>query len=182
MRVVPCEFCDKWFDPTVTGASCSDIAYICPESVPSKRGDKWDNRFLEMAALISTWSKDRSTKCGAVVVDDVRNVRSIGYNGFPRQLNDDIDERHDRPMKYFLTAHAEQNAVFAAARHGASLENCTIYCNRSPCAECAKAIIQSGIKRAVYPFGADKPTGGLDETFVIALEMLKESGVEVRTC
>lgn len=143
--------------------------------------EKWDNRFLELASHISLWSKDDSTKVGAVIVDDVRNVRSTGYNGFVRNISDDVPERSVRPQKYFWAEHAERNAIYAAARHGLSVDGCTLYCTRSPCADCARAIIQSGIKRVVYPHGADAPTPGLNETFVVALEMLKEAGVKVDT-
>jgi len=143
---------------------------------------KWDGRFLELAQLISTWSKDTSTKVGAVIVDDVRNVRATGYNGVCRGCSDDVAERFERPTKYFWVEHAERNAIYAAARRGESLEGCTLYCNHSPCADCARAIIQSGIKTIVFPEGADAPTGGMSETFVIALNMLREAGIEVRTC
>ena len=142
---------------------------------------KWDNRFLELTQLISTWSKDTSTKVGAVIVDDVRNVRATGYNGIARGLSDDVPERFERPTKYFWVEHAERNAIYAAARRGESLEGCTLYCNHSPCADCARAIIQSGIKSVVFPAGADAPTGGMSETFVVALNMLREAGIEVRT-
>jgi dCMP deaminase len=146
-----------------------------------KVSNKWDNRFLELAKLISSWSKDTSTKVGAVIVDDVRNVRATGYNGIPRNLSDDVEERSERPTKYFWVEHAERNAVYAAARRGESLEGCTLYCNHSPCADCARAIIQSGIKTVVFPDGTDAPTGGMGETFMVALNMLREAGIEVRT-
>jgi dCMP deaminase len=143
---------------------------------------KWDKRFLELAQLISTWSKDVSTKVGAVIVDNVRNVRSTGYNGIPRNVSDDVAERSERPIKYFWVEHAERNAIYAAARRGESLQGCTLYCNHSPCADCARAIIQSGIETIVFPEGADAPTGGMSETFVVALNMLREAGIKVRTC
>lgn len=143
---------------------------------------KWDLRFLELAEAISKWSKDRSTGVGAVIVDDIRNVRGMGYNGFPRNIDDDAEERHVRPTKYFWVEHAERNAIYAAARSGSRVEGCIMYCNHSPCADCARAIIQSGIKTVVYPAGCDGPTGGLSETFIVSAEMLKEAGIEVRIC
>src|SRR5678816_3286831 len=88
----------------------------------------WDIRFLREAARIATWSKDRSTKVGCVIVGPSREIRSTGYNGFPRGVNDDVDERHARPMKYAYCEHAERNAIYNAARVGIPLEGCTLYC------------------------------------------------------
>ena len=64
----------------------------------------WDRYFLEMATLIASRSKDRSTKVGAVIVDGVRNIRACGYNGFPRGVDDDVEARHARPTKYLWEA------------------------------------------------------------------------------
>jgi len=106
---------------------------------------KWDKRFLELAYNIANWSKDRSTKVGAIIVRD-RIILSTGYNGFPRNINDDIEERHHRPTKYDFSEHAERNAIYNAARIGNILEGSTLYCTFPPCVDCARAIIQSGIK------------------------------------
>ena len=83
----------------------------------------WDNRFLSMAKLIATWSRDRSTKVGAVIVGPNREVRSVGYNGFPRGVNDAIESRYERPGKYDWTEHAERNAIYNAARYGGPLRS-----------------------------------------------------------
>lgn len=111
---------------------------------------KWDRRFLDLASLISTWSKDRATQVGCCIVGPHREVRSLGYNGFPRGVNDDVANRHERPAKYLYTSHAEENAIYNASRFGASLLGCTIFCTHPACARCARGIIQAGITRAVW--------------------------------
>ena len=110
---------------------------------------KWHKRFLEAAKFFASWSKDRSTQVGAVVVGNKKEIRAIGYNGFPRGVDDDIDARHERPIKYEYTEHAERNAVFNACYTGTSLDGCSIYVTHLPCADCARAIIQSGITTVV---------------------------------
>jgi len=155
-------------------------------SMPKKEKqlDKWDLRFIDVAKLISSWSKDRSTVVGCVIVSPLRDIRVTGYNGFPRKVNDDIDTRHLRPAKYKYTEHAERNAIFAAARLGESLNGCTLYFYSEqgkapfPCADCARAMIQAGISRLVCqkPDFANKQWA---EDFAVALEMLKEAKIEI---
>jgi dCMP deaminase len=111
---------------------------------------KWDGRFMQIAATIAEWSKDGSTKVGCVVVRD-RRILTSGYNGFPRGCDDEVEERHQRPLKYMWTAHAETNAIYNASRVGVSLEGATLYVTMFPCCDCAKAIVQSGIHRLVAP-------------------------------
>lgn len=135
----------------------------------------WDQYFLDIAALAATRSKDRSTRVGAVIVDQSHNVRATGYNGFPRRLNDDIDARHDRPIKYRYTEHAERNAIYSAARVGVSTNACTLYCTHAPCSDCARAVIQAGICRLVYPSTGVIPT--FTEDTALALAMLAEADV-----
>ena len=88
----------------------------------------WDERFLRLALHISEWSKDPTTRVGCVIVGPSNEVRSIGFNGFPRGVNDDDPSRYDRPAKYMWTEHAERNAIYNAARIGVALENCRMYC------------------------------------------------------
>ncbi len=111
--------------------------------------DKWDGRFLRLAREVATWSKDRSTRVGAVVVAEDKTPGPYGFNGFPRAIDDDIEDRHDRPIKYKWTEHAERNAIYNAARTGMSLKGCTIYVTHMPCADCARAIVQVGMTRVV---------------------------------
>lgn len=107
---------------------------------------KWDVRFLELAKLVSTWSKDPSTKVGAVITDKNNRIISIGYNGFAKNISDN-NRLHDRETKYKIIIHGEINAILFAEK---SLENCTLYTFPfMPCSRCAAIIIQTGIKRVV---------------------------------
>ena len=107
--------------------------------------DNWIKKMFQVTDLLKTWSKDRSTGVGAVVMGPHHEIRATGYNGFARGVEDDLEIRHLRPEKYLWTVHAEANAIFAAARTGVPLVGCTIFCSLYPCARCADAIIQAGI-------------------------------------
>lgn len=109
---------------------------------------KWDERFMQLARHVAMWSKDPSTKVGAVVVDAKRRVIAMGYNGFPRGVDDSPERYADRPTKYAHVVHAELNAILNAL---GPVEGCTLYVTLEPCTTCAKAIIQSGITRVVLP-------------------------------
>lgn len=112
--------------------------------------EKWDKRFLQMAELVSTWSKDPSTKVGAVYVKD-RRILSTGYNGFPRCIDDSDLRLENRKEKYHLVLHAEINGIFNATHHGVPLKGTTLYIYGLPiCSECAKGIIQIGVRRVVW--------------------------------
>lgn len=139
----------------------------------------WDRRFMELAGFVAGWSKDRSRQVGCVIVAPDNSLRSIGFNGFPRGLNDDHDERHERPAKYFWTEHAERNAIYAAARNGVALAGCTMYLPWFPCVDCARAIVQAGIVELVSlePDFADTQWG---EGFRISVDLLEEAGLAVR--
>lgn len=139
---------------------------------------KWDERLVSLANHISQWSKD-STKVGAVIADTEHRVLSVGYNGFPSGANDDIPERHLRPAKYLYTEHAERNAIFSAAKNGVSLRGSIIYLEWFPCADCARAIIQSGIS-AIVCGKPDLETPKWGEHFKVSLELFKECGVHVK--
>jgi dCMP deaminase len=109
----------------------------------------WDDLFMNMAYLIAMKSKDRSTHVGAVVVGPDHEIRSAGYNSFPRGINDNVPERQERPEKYKWFAHGEFNSVANAALVGVSLKGCTMYTNGIPCNNCALSIINSGIVEVV---------------------------------
>jgi dCMP deaminase len=139
----------------------------------------WDLRFLGLAEYIGTWSKDRSTRVGCVIVGEHKEIRAIGYNGFPRGVDDDLDDRHARPVKYKWTEHAERNAIFNAARAGISIDGCAMYVPWFPCMECARAIVQSGIATLVaYRPDVSHPTWG--EDFRLSITLFEETGVKVR--
>lgn len=109
----------------------------------------WDKYFIDMIPLISSRSKDRSTKVGCVIVGPDKEIRSTGYNSFPRGMPDDLDKWHERPKKYDVTAHAEVNAIYNLARMGLSAKDCTIYISWFPCCHCTLGILQSGIREIV---------------------------------
>lgn len=114
--------------------------------------DDWHDRFLALAFHIAGWSKDPSTKVGAVIVDpESRAILTTGYNGLPRGVEDSSERLHDRAFKLHATAHAEANAIFHAARLGIPLMNAVLYSTFPPCATCATSIIQVGISGVVVP-------------------------------
>lgn len=144
---------------------------------------KWDARFLRLAHEVSTWSKDRSTQVGAVIVGDDKTPGPYGYNGFPRDVDDDAEDRHQRPSKYRWTEHAERNAIYNAARIGMGLKGCTMYVTHVPCADCARAIVQVGIREVVVDRACLEDQGfndRWDEDSQVTREMLKEAGVTLR--
>ena len=135
--------------------------------------EKWDRRFLDLADHVAQWSKDPRTKVGAVIVDQKNRVVSIGYNGFPRGV-DDSDRRYDnRALKHKLVAHAERNALDNAPL---MVEGCTMYVPLMPCNECAKSIVQKGITKVVtyYP---DRSGEGFN--WDITKMLFAESGIEL---
>jgi dCMP deaminase len=134
---------------------------------------EWDRRFMQLASFIGSWSKDRTTRVGCVIVGPANEVRSTGYNGFPRGINDEIEERLIRPAKYLWTEHAERNAIYNAARAGIALSGCRIYVPWYPCVDCARAIIQSGfIELVAFEPDWDHPKWG--EHFRIARDLFNE--------
>lgn len=140
--------------------------------------NKWDRRWIDMAQLVSTWSKDPSTQVGAVLVLDNRMLAQ-GWNGFPRGIEDNWNRLHDREVKYSLTVHAELNAVFNAGYNGVSLKGSTLYVYGLPvCSNCAKGIIQTGVKRIVMRFPYAKTSGTKwFEEYGKSAEMFEEVGI-----
>ena len=141
---------------------------------------KWDLRFIGLAQHISTWSKDPSTKVGCVVVGEDREIRSTGFNGFPRGIIDNEERLMDREKKYPLICHAEENAIMHAARIGVSLKDSTAYVTWPPCSRCARSLIQAGIREIVYPETGKIPERWIED-FTISDSMLNEAGVAVRS-
>jgi len=135
---------------------------------------KWDNRFLVLAKLIGSWSKDPSTKVGAVIVDGKKRIVSVGYNGFPRGVEDSEKRLCNRQEKYDIIVHAEVNAIAFANK---SVEGCTLYIDPfEPCSRCAGIIIQNGIKRVVsYKNKNDR----WEKDFSISRKLLTEAGLIV---
>lgn len=138
---------------------------------------KWDRRFLELARHISTWSKDPSTRVGALAVKD-RQILATGYNGFPRGVSDREQRLTDRNQKLLRTVHAEANIVAQAAQHGINLNYSTVYIwPFLPCNACCALLIQAGITRIVVP-DQEIPDRWY-ESFTTSKEMLKEAGIEL---
>jgi dCMP deaminase len=139
----------------------------------------WDETFMALAKVYAARSKDESSKIGCVIVGPYREQRAGGYNGIVRDVKDDVPERHVRPAKYLWFEHAERNAIFNAARIGISTDGCVIYvCGLPPCANCARAIVQSGIVEVIVE-SFDVPERWKEDMDVSKL-MLSEAGVVVR--
>ena len=109
----------------------------------------WDEWFMRMVYVVASKSKDKSSKIGSIIVNHNQIVK-IGYNGFPSGVDDNVIERHARPAKYSFTSHSESNAILFAAKDGVKTDGCILYTNGLPCKDCAKDIIQSGIKTVIY--------------------------------
>ena len=141
-------------------------------------------RFMVLSRAAASLSKDRSTKLGAIILGEGFEVRAMGYNGFPRGVCDDVPDRHERPLKYLFTEHAERNAIYNAARVGTPLSGCRLLLD-SPipiCPDCARAIINVGIRQVVILRRKDSDSDRQlrweagDE---VSLVMFREAGVEV---
>lgn len=133
---------------------------------------KWDFRFLDLAKLISTWSKDPSTKTGAVIVAPDKRVLSVGYNGFPRGVLDHESRLGNREEKYKIIVHCERNAMLFCRE---SLTGTTLYTYPFlSCSSCAAMIIQAGITRHVAPRSKNERWG---EEVQMTLQILAEAGV-----
>lgn len=142
--------------------------------------NKWHKRYLEIAKQVSKWSKDPSKKVGAICVGNVGGILSQGYNGFPRNISDDPKRYKNKDIKYKYVVHAEMNCIYHATLSGVSLKDSTMYVYGLPvCHECAKAIIQVGIKKVVtyeeFYFGI---TDKWEESCNTAEDLFKEAGVE----
>lgn len=133
---------------------------------------KWRDRFLGLAAHVATWSKDPSTRVGAVIADGRQRVVSVGFNGPPRGTDDSTVS--DRDRKLLRTLHAEENAILFAQR---DLAGCTIYVTHPPCAHCAALIVQAGIGRVVHAVAAQAFEGRWADQLDEARAMLAEAGV-----
>lgn len=134
---------------------------------------KWDKRFLDLAKLVSTWSKDPSTKVGSVIVDANNRIVSVGYNGFPPGISDDsrLDNREE---KYKIILHAENNALLYSNR---DLRGCKIYTYPfMPCPGCTSMIIQSGITDVVSYFVDNERW---NDNFKISCSLMKEAKIKL---
>lgn len=140
--------------------------------------NKWDNRYLNLAREVSTWSKDPSTQVGAVAIGEKGQVLAQGYNGFPRGVNDSLERYNDKEVKYRYVVHAEMNCIYNATFTGASLNNATMYVWGLPvCNECAKGLAQVGIKRVVSPKTIADVPDKWKISAINTVDLLKEVGI-----
>lgn len=140
---------------------------------------RWIENYLNLAQYISTWSKDPNTKIGAVAVDPRGGqILAQGYNGFPRGVDDSDARLNHRETKYKFVVHAEQNCIYNATLNGVSLRDAELYVHGLPvCSECAKGVIQVGIKRVFICHPADiAPTW--QDAYKFTKMMFSEAGVE----
>ena len=139
----------------------------------------WDEYFMGVALLSAQRSKDPNTKVGACIVNDRNRIVGIGYNGFPYGCSDDeYPWANSKDLKFLDTkypyvVHAEANAILNSTQ---SLQGETLYVSLFPCNECAKLIIQSGIKHLVYM--SDKYSG--EDNNIASRRMLESAGIDFR--
>jgi len=138
----------------------------------------WDELFMSMVFLVAMKSKDNNTHVGAVIVDDKHRIISLGYNGLPRNVNDNIKERQISPEKYFWFEHAESNSILNTSEN---LEGCVMYTNGIPCADCARKIVQKGLSKVVVhkEWNTGNKTKWL-ESCARSKQMFKEAGIKLR--
>jgi dCMP deaminase len=147
--------------------------------------EKWDRRFLELAKHISTWSRDPSTQIGVVLVNDLKQVVGMGFNGFPRGVHDDPERYADRQVKYSMVVHAEVNAIIQAG-HAARGSTLYIYPGFSLppiCAECCKVAIQAGVAGIVgyLPDETDERVKRWKDSIAVSRTMWGEAGKFIRS-
>ena len=131
---------------------------------------------MQLAKQAAQWSKDPSSKIGAVAIGGKGQVLSTGYNGFPRVCSDSLTRYTNRELKYKMIVHAEMNAIFNATYNGSSLDGATMYVYGLPCcSDCAKGIIQVGIKRIVMEGSIPDRW---KESWALTQDMFNEAGVQ----
>jgi dCMP deaminase len=140
-----------------------------------QRREKWDRRFLEMAQLIASWSKDPSTQTGAVFVGPRNNIITTGYNGFPIGIDDTPERLNDRETKYSMIVHCEMNALLNA---GQSVRGSTLYTwPFMSCDRCCVHMIQAGVARVVAPKAAADKEERWGEAFKKTRALFAEAGI-----
>lgn len=137
--------------------------------------NSWDNKFIKLAQEIATWSKDPSTKVGAILVDADHNVIGTGYNGFPRGVPDDPAEYDDREIKYSKIVHGEINAILSA-RGNLPYAHTLYTIPFMPCCRCAGIIIQAKISNVVTIYSDNERW---KESFAITRKMFSQAQVNL---
>jgi len=138
------------------------------------------NKYLDLAKHIASWSKDPSTKVGAVAVGRDGQILSQGYNGFPRGIKDSYERLINREEKYKFVVHAEMNCIYNATLNGVSLKDADLYVYGLPvCSECAKGVVQVGIKR-VFMCCPEEINDKWRDSFKVTSAIFQEAGVSAR--
>ena len=139
--------------------------------------DHWDTRWMAVAKLFASFSKDPSTGVGAVAIDSRKRLVASGFNGLSRRIDDSPERLQNRELRIKLTVHAEINLLVSAER---SLRGCTVFVYpMPPCAACASALIQAGISRVVAPAPAPDLADRWGESIELAVMAMREAGVKV---
>lgn len=139
----------------------------------------WDKKYIRLAREISSWSKDPSRQIGAVAIGEKGQVLAQGYNGFPRGIEDSADRLNNRKEKYKYVVHAEMNCIYNATYNGVSLNGSTMYIYGLPvCSECAKGLIQVGIKRVVSTAITDATPENWVESTKLTKQIFEEANVK----
>jgi len=135
----------------------------------------WNERLVSLAETVAGWSKDPSTKVGAVIARPDNTIASVGYNGFPRGVADDPERYADREEKYALVIHAEVNAIINSRE---ALNGYSVYLTHPPCSNCAAALINSGIAKVIYKKPGEDLISRWGPSLDRAFNVLDEAGVE----
>lgn len=159
--------------PAMTVIPALPGVWLSTKALGRRAMSKWDVRFMDMARLVATWSKDPSTKVGSCIVDNKKRIVSVGFNGSPVG----VDDVEDRPRKLLRVVHSEANALHFASR---PVEGCTIYVTHPPCANCAAHLIQRGIAEVVFPKPSEEFLERWGESYDEGQAMFKEANVKVR--
>lgn len=148
----------------------------------------WDQLYITMCYLVGMRSRDPLTHVGSVIVDSDNVLVSTGYNSLPRGVEIDKEEKRikrDQGEKYYWIEHAERNAIYNAARRGTSLKGCKLYVSWTPCMDCARAIIQTGISEVIIhqngqDFYNQHTDGNWKEVNKRTITIFLEAGVKTR--
>jgi len=142
----------------------------------TRESGTWSKHFMKMALVASEISKDPSTKTGCIIINAKRDIIATGYNGFPFAIDDKDEWLNDRDMKYALVIHAETNAILRTTNRR-DLEGAELYCTHYPCGDCAKNIVQVGIKKVFYHNRQKLEDGNWAEHYKVSDMIFKQSGV-----
>lgn len=144
-----------------------------------KKSLKWIKRYMRIAREVSYWSKDPSSKIGAVIVSETGRILATGYNGFPEKMEDNPSDYENREFKYKRIIHAEENALLNALKYSVNIQNSSIFVYNLPiCSNCARLIAQSGISE-IYLCYNDNNITRWKESFDISKSIFKECNIKI---